>query len=178
MKVSKKLENIAHKELWETNIVGVALVNEDGKFIKVNPQFCEIVGYSGSELENKRFHDITHPDDVLADQEEVARLLNNPTKNEYMMTKRYLNKLGNSVWVLLKVNKITDKDGKFLIFLSQISTILHIKHFDDFPTEHIIKPEAEKRGFFLFFKDYSSYIAPILIAIGVIIGEVLRIILS
>lgn len=175
MKGTKNLENVAYKELWNKNIVGVALVDETGKFIKVNPQFCSIVGYSETELESKRFQDITHPEDVKADNEETSRLLHSSTKDEFIMTKRYLNKTGNSVWVLLKVNKLVDKDGKFLIFLSQISTILDIKNFDHIPTPHIIENKIKKRKFFLFLKDYSGYILAILIAAGIIIGEILKI---
>lgn len=41
------------------------LVSPDKEFLKVNPSFCQMLGYSKEELLSKRFHDISHPDDPL-----------------------------------------------------------------------------------------------------------------
>jgi PAS domain S-box-containing protein len=45
--------------------IGQAQVEpETGRMLRVNPRFCEMVGYSAEELLTKTFWDITHPEDV------------------------------------------------------------------------------------------------------------------
>src|SRR4051812_5168585 len=55
--------------------VGMAFVDLDGRFVRVNRALCEIVGYSCEELTAARFQSITHPSDVEADEELTRRLL-------------------------------------------------------------------------------------------------------
>jgi PAS domain-containing protein len=47
--------------------VGVAHVAPDGKFVRINRKFCDIVGYTREEMLERTFQDITHPDDLNAD---------------------------------------------------------------------------------------------------------------
>ena len=44
--------------------IGMALVALDGRFVRVNAALSQIVGYSVEELQQLRFQDITHPDDL------------------------------------------------------------------------------------------------------------------
>ena len=43
---------------------GMALVSLDGRFVRVNRAFCEVVGYGPAELTKLTFQDLTHPEDV------------------------------------------------------------------------------------------------------------------
>ena len=47
--------------------IGMALVSLDGRFVRVNRAFCEVVGYEPAELTNLTFQDITHPEDLDTD---------------------------------------------------------------------------------------------------------------
>ena len=51
--------------------IGVALVSPDGRWLKVNRALCELVGYSEAELLARTFQDITHPEDLELDLENV-----------------------------------------------------------------------------------------------------------
>ena len=55
--------------------IGMALVDLDGRFARVNAALCEIVGYTAHELERLRFQDITHPEDLDSDVAVVGRLI-------------------------------------------------------------------------------------------------------
>ena len=47
--------------------IGMAIVDLDGKFLKLNHAFCKIVGYGEEDLLALDFQSITHPGDLDAD---------------------------------------------------------------------------------------------------------------
>ena len=50
-------------------------MNPDGRWLRLNPKFCEIVGYTQEELLKIRFQDITHPDDLAADVAQAEKIV-------------------------------------------------------------------------------------------------------
>ncbi|MDY0012784.1 MAG: PAS domain S-box protein [Rhodocyclaceae bacterium] len=90
--------------------VGIALVAPDGRFLRVNRKFCEIAGFREDELLARRFQDITHPDDLAADQDQVAHMLARQI-DSYSMEKRYIRKDGAPVWIRLTVSLVSGQDG-------------------------------------------------------------------
>ena len=121
------LHKVSYEKLWETlwehSVSGLALVAEDGLFLRVNPAFCRIVEYTEHELRSRKFQSITHPDDVSAD-EEMARDLSDGRIASYDMAKRYITKTGTIRWISLRGSRIALDDGSFALFLSQIT--LHV----------------------------------------------------
>src|SRR5260221_10795664 len=59
---------------FEHAAIGLALVSLDGRWLKVNRAFCDLVGYSEAELLTRTFQDITHPEDLEVDLDHVRRL--------------------------------------------------------------------------------------------------------
>lgn len=99
--------------------IGVALVSLDGRYFAANRAFCNILGYAAAELLGKGFEEITHPDDLAADQANVQRLMDGVT-NAYQMEKRYIRKDGEPVWVLLSVSLVRNEAGEPVHFISQV----------------------------------------------------------
>jgi PAS domain S-box-containing protein len=56
---------------FEHAAVGAAQVGIDGRWLRVNRRLCEIVGYTHDEMLSMTFADITHPEDLEADLEQV-----------------------------------------------------------------------------------------------------------
>lgn len=110
------------RNAFEHSAIGMALVRLDGKFLDVNSGLCEIVGYSESELLEKTFQVITHPEDLDADLSELKRLLAGDIQS-YKMEKRYLHKDGSLVPVLLAVSLVRDAEGQPRHFISQVEDI-------------------------------------------------------
>ncbi len=106
-------ENAAH---------GMALISPQGRFLKINRAFCEIVGYTNDELLAIDFQTITHADDLEIDLAYVRQMLAGviPT---YQMEKRHIHKDGHIIWVLLSVSLVWDANGKPLHFVSQVQDI-------------------------------------------------------
>jgi diguanylate cyclase (GGDEF)-like protein/PAS domain S-box-containing protein len=102
--------------------IGMALVGTDGRFLRTNRSLCNMLGYREVELLGKTFQDITHPDDLDADLDQVRRMLVGEIRT-YQMEKRYFHKEGHVVWALLSVSMVHDEEGEPLYFVSQIQDI-------------------------------------------------------
>jgi diguanylate cyclase (GGDEF)-like protein/PAS domain S-box-containing protein len=102
--------------------IGMALVDVDGRFLDVNRALCRIVGYDEEQLVGRTFQQITHPDDLAADLENVARLLDG-TLDHYAMEKRFVTRDHDVVWVLLAVSLARDETGRPAYFVSQIQDV-------------------------------------------------------
>jgi PAS domain S-box-containing protein len=112
---------------FEFAAIGMALVAPDGRWLRVNPALCGIVGYTGEELLATTFQAITHPDDLDADMEYVRQMLAG-SRSHYDMEKRYLHKDGRIVWILLSVSLVRDDASQPMYFVSQIQDITARKH--------------------------------------------------
>ena len=107
---------------FEQAAVGIAHVAQDGHFLRVNQKLCHIVGYTQDELNARTFQDITHPDDLDADLEQVRRVLAGKLRT-YSMEKRYFHKDGRVVWINLTVSLVRKLDGTPDYFISVIEDI-------------------------------------------------------
>jgi len=104
--------------LFNSIEIGLALIDQHGKFIRVNPYFCELTGYSQEELEHRTFQSVTHPDDVNEDLSEIEKLVSKRT-NRYVLLKRFINRYGDAFWVRVIVEPIIVNE-KIENYLKQI----------------------------------------------------------
>ncbi|MCF8043034.1 MAG: PAS domain S-box protein [Desulfarculaceae bacterium] len=101
---------------------GMALIDAERHFIRVNKSLCEILGYSEDELLGKSFNQFTHPDDRQSGRERWHQILKKNI-NTNRTEKRYVHKNGNIVWVQISNTAIHDEQGKFKYVLSHIYDI-------------------------------------------------------
>lgn len=127
---------------FEDAPIGLALVSLEGRWLRVNNAFCNMVGYTEKELLATDFQTITHPDDLQADLELVGQLLAGKIP-DYNMEKRYFHKHGHVVNVLLSVSLVRTPEGKPLYFVSQIQDITERKKAE---AELAAQTEALKRS--------------------------------
>ena len=95
-----------YRALFEQATVGVAQIETStGGFAIINAKYCDIVGYSQEELVGRNFMELTHPDDLQADMENMTLLCQNKIR-DFTMEKRYIHKSGSLVWVKLSVSAL------------------------------------------------------------------------
>ena len=112
-----RLSEARFRAAFEMAAVGMAHVSLDGRLHEVNQRFCEILGRSREEVQNLRFADVTHPDDV--DENLVQRdALLAGRLSDLRTQKRYLRPDGSIVWVNLTVALVRDDAGRPLHFIS------------------------------------------------------------
>lgn len=84
---------------------GLAHIAADGRFLHVNRRLCEITGFSADELLAKRFHEITHPDDVERDVALLQQLRANDAARG-AIEKRCVCKDGSHAWVKVAASRL------------------------------------------------------------------------
>jgi PAS domain S-box-containing protein len=110
------------RRAFEDTSIGMALVGPDGRWLQVNRRLCEITGYSEAELLERRFQDITHPDDLEISTVQAGRLLAGGI-GSYQLEKRYLRSDGSTLWVMLSVSLVRNDEGTPLYYVAQLEDI-------------------------------------------------------
>jgi PAS domain S-box-containing protein len=101
---------------------GMALVGIDGRWLRANRSFCELVDLEPEALYAMTAADLTHPDDLDATLEADARLLAGEVDG-YELEKRYLRRGGEPVWVRIAVGLLRGEDGEPLHYVVTTSDI-------------------------------------------------------
>ncbi|MEG4913352.1 PAS domain S-box protein [Microcoleus sp. B7-D4] len=91
----------------EQAAVGITHPDATGRYLRVNQKFCDIVGYTASELLSRTWMDVTYPEDIDADLEQNKQLFAGQI-DSFKMEKRLLHKDGTVVWVNITVSLIQE----------------------------------------------------------------------
>jgi len=110
------------RKIYEEGPFGMALVNREFKFMMVNRTFCEITGYTESELRELTFRDISHPEDKDIGIESAKKLIKGDIP-VYRSEKRYVKKDGSVIWGAITVTANFDKNGNFLYNVAIVEDI-------------------------------------------------------
>ena len=114
----------AYEVAFKKGVTAKALVSRDGHFLVANEAYCKLLEFSELELMQKRFQDITDPDDISVDEAEAERVASGSIES-YEMVKRYITKRKHLIEVRLRVDAVRDEDGNFLCFVSQVTPMLN-----------------------------------------------------
>jgi diguanylate cyclase (GGDEF)-like protein/PAS domain S-box-containing protein len=120
--------------------VGLAHVAPDGRWLMVNRKLCQILGYSQPELLGMTGREITHPDDLLA-EENRARQHRNRALSEKSREKRYRHKDGHYIWVNFTSSPVRDADGQPKYYSVVVEDISRRKRVED-QLQHLANHDA------------------------------------
>ncbi len=96
------------RAIFEQAAVGICQTHLDGRFLRANRKFCEILGYGEQELLTMGTEDLTYPDDLEPSRENVRKLLREGSGS---LEKRYIRKDGAVIWARVTVNLVQAQDG-------------------------------------------------------------------
>lgn len=102
--------------------VGMVIADLHGRFEQVNQKFSSIVGYTQTELYDRTFESLIHPEDLLQTQTAFKQLLSGQAA-EHAMEKRYFRKDGSVVWGLTTISLLKDTAGWPQQFMGVIEEI-------------------------------------------------------
>jgi PAS domain S-box-containing protein len=106
--------------------VGIAHVDMDGRWLRVNRRFGEISGYTEAELRALRFQEITHPEDLEADLAQTAELVAGRIER-FSMEKRYLSKQSGPIWINMTVSLVRGAEGQPMYYIAVVEDIAERK---------------------------------------------------
>lgn len=107
---------------FEQVAVGIAHVDLEGRFLRVNDKFCAITGYDREELLKRTFIDLTVPEERA--ESDKARLdMLAGVRADYLAEKRYVRKNGEPYWINVVTTLLRDTAGAPKYFISVIADI-------------------------------------------------------
>jgi diguanylate cyclase (GGDEF)-like protein/PAS domain S-box-containing protein len=119
-----KLDEVTriYQTTFDLAAIGIAHITLDGKWLRINPFLCQMLGYTAEELQSKTFQELTYPEDLAPDLHLVQELLAGK-RVSYSLEKRYIKKNGDVVWGHLSVSLVRDVWGLPSYFISIIKNI-------------------------------------------------------
>jgi diguanylate cyclase (GGDEF)-like protein/PAS domain S-box-containing protein len=94
---------------FEQAAVGIAMLDLDGRWRRVNRKLCDILGYGARELRRLTTWDVTHPDDMQAERDHMQRMLDGHVAS-CALEKRYIRKSGPVMWARLSLSMTRTPD--------------------------------------------------------------------
>ncbi|MGM0595138.1 MAG: PAS domain S-box protein, partial [Pseudomonadota bacterium] len=111
--------------------------------LRYNQRLCEILGYPCEELAELSWAELTHPDDLAADEAQFDRVMRGEIDG-YNMDKRYIRKDGSVVNAYIDVKCIRDAHGRVDQFVAMVQDISERKAAE----ERLRDSEARFRALF------------------------------
>ncbi len=103
-----------YDRLWTISEIPMAVVDLDDRFVRCNRAYCQLLGYSESELKLRKWPQVTHPDDVEVDIASTIALRADGASDGYDLIKRYITKAGKIVQVQLSVQAVRDDTNQLI----------------------------------------------------------------
>ena len=131
MAQDKLLESEARfRSYFEMPLHGIALISPDNSWIEVNERLCSIFGYSRDELWRKTWVELTYPDDLDADVDQLNQLFSGAIE-QYQMEKRYIRKDGTLIWASIAVGCVRETDGTMRYLIGIVDDITERIRMDE-----------------------------------------------
>src|SRR5512133_2197059 len=97
------------KALFENSVVGMSITTLDGR-INANSAFCKMIGYTRDDLENRKWLEFTHTEDIEYNETLTAEIIAGKI-NSARWEKRYFHKDGSIIWADIQTHLYRDDKG-------------------------------------------------------------------
>lgn len=108
--------------MFEHSPIGVGLLDLEGRWERVNPALCGLLGRSSTELVGTPFRDLTLPTDELAGVDALEDLLSGK-RSTITVERRYRHRDGHPIWLLIRTTLLPSSDGRPARILSYYEDI-------------------------------------------------------
>jgi diguanylate cyclase (GGDEF)-like protein/PAS domain S-box-containing protein len=110
------------RETFEQAAIGIVHVSFDGRLLRYNQRFAEIIGYPPDEVPGLSFRQITLPEDRPRSKEVIERVSSGELDNA-SWEKRYIRKDGSITWTRGTISTQRDGEGRPLHLIAFIEDI-------------------------------------------------------
>ena len=110
------------RSAFEQAAVGMGLCSISGQFLRINLRYCDIAGYTEAELLRMDFRDITHPEDLEANERLLDQIVLGSDK-KFSMEKRLVKPTGDFVWVNTTISMVKNRRAGTSQFMEIIEDV-------------------------------------------------------
>ncbi|HEX8296453.1 MAG TPA: PAS domain S-box protein [Chthoniobacteraceae bacterium] len=118
------------RAVFEQAPVGICQISVEGKFERVNPRLCEMLGYAEEELLALGFVDVTYPEDVAMSRELTEEVLTGRRK-VVSLEKRYVQKSNSVIWADSTVTLMPGTENRSPALIAIVRDITADKHAEE-----------------------------------------------
>ena len=111
-----------NRATFEQAAVGIVHISFEGRYMRCNNRFAEIIGYPIEEIPGLKFEQVTMPEDIAETSEAHQRMLEGKV-DSISFEKRYLRKDGSWTWARLTIAPQRDSEGRLLHLLAFVEDI-------------------------------------------------------
>jgi len=119
---SQRRADLRYRRLMDSAGVAMGLLAPDGHFQAANQSICDFFGYDADTLRVKTWQELTAPEHLEADLQNVQEVLAGRIES-YRMTKQYIHADGHPIWGDLSVSCLRRPGGELESFVVQIVDI-------------------------------------------------------
>jgi diguanylate cyclase (GGDEF)-like protein/PAS domain S-box-containing protein len=116
--------------IFELAPAGMSIMSIEGKFLNVNQSLCHLLGYSATELLERNWMDITHPDDLPANQNLVAKIIRGELAYA-QFEKRYITRSGATLHTVVNITLMRDREDQPVHLIVQVIDITDQKRAEE-----------------------------------------------
>ena len=110
------------RSYFEMGLIGMAITSPAKGILEINDELCRILGYERSELLQKTWAEMTHPDDLAADLAQFNRVLAGEFDG-YSLDKRWIRKDGRIIDTIMSAKCLRRTDGSVDYFVGLVQDI-------------------------------------------------------
>jgi diguanylate cyclase (GGDEF)-like protein/PAS domain S-box-containing protein len=110
------------RSTFEQAAVGIFHTAFDGRILRCNARFAEIIGYPSDEIPGMTFQQITAAEDIAESNQVLQRMLSGTTEAA-ILEKRYIRKDGSLTWVKLTISTQRDAEGRGLHYIAVVEDV-------------------------------------------------------
>ena len=114
------------KNLYHFSPIGIAVSDDKGKLLKMNPALCKILGYEEEELVGLSAAAVSVEEDRIRERAAAMDIWNGKRDN-YSIEKRYVRKDGQTIWSNLSLAAIRNEENELIYAVGMIEDISNRK---------------------------------------------------
>jgi PAS domain S-box-containing protein len=118
------------RAFYDLGLVGVAVTSPDKGWLQMNDRLCQMLEYRKDELCAVTWAEITHPDDLAADEAQFQRLLVGEVEG-YELEKRFITRSGGILPTYLVVRCLRKPDRSVDYVVAMVQDITERKRAED-----------------------------------------------
>lgn len=115
-------EHDRFETIFEEACTGVALLNLDGRFTRVNAALCDLLGFTESDMLTKNYSDLIHSHDLNRIELNIQQLIDKKIKVA-QFEHQCLRRNNEVIWIMSILSLMLDADGNPSYFIIQIQNI-------------------------------------------------------